>query len=183
MGRCRCACRMCNSGRLVCPLFCQDGSAKERACDSGASGLDGALGWVGSQLAPKAGPTACASLPLVTSQSRLLVVAQTADSPQTPRRWWEGDTALSVFSACRVGLWGGLGHRVRAQWHTFVPLQQAAVLLLAGEKVCVPGAPGPRSRAGEPYTVAAGGSVGQVTCGFLQPTTEPRGLWSEVLLD
>ena len=49
----------------------------------------------------------------------------------------------------------------------------------------VPGALGPSRGAGEPYTM--GECVGQVTCGFLQPTTEPqggaRGVWSEVLLD
>ena len=50
--------------------------------------------------------------------------------------------------------------------------------------LCVPGAPGPSGGAEEPQTKAAGGSVGQVTGSFLQPTPEPPrgvartcGLW------
>ena len=50
--------------------------------------------------------------------------------------------------------------------------------------LCVHGALGPSSEAWVPYHKAAGESVGRVTCGFLQPTTEPqrgaRGVWSEV---
>ena len=117
-----------------------------------------------------------------------LTAPQTVDDPRTPpRRWWEGDAAVPVCMSRALRACGGfraLGQGTVAH----VCLHWAAVLLSAcGGGMCVPGAPGPSSGAGEPYTKAAGESVGRVTCGLLQPTTEPqrgaRGMWPVTLLD
>ena len=74
-------------------------------------------------------------------------------------------------------------------WRVLFCLCTSGCVPLCGG-LCVPSAPGPSSGAGEPYPKAAGGSVGRVTCGFLQPTTETTGVyghrqdvWALVLLE
>ena len=92
---------------------------------------------------------------------------------------------------CRAhsGHVGGSGHWVRAQSHTFC-LHWAAVLLSACGGGCVcPVLRAPAVGQGRPTLRLLGESVGWVTCGFLQPTTEPQtrgvhgacGLWRSLI--
>ena len=66
---------------------------------------------------------------------------------------------MPVCVGCACLPWrGGFRAQGQAQWHPFVLLQWAVVLLWAGGGgLCVPGAPGPSSGAWVPYHKAAGG--------------------------
>ena len=82
-----------------------------------------------------------------------LTAPQTVDDPRTPpRRWWEGDTAVPVCMSRALRACGGF--RALSQGtvaHLLSPLGCGPPI-----RMCVPGAPGPSSGEGEPYSEAAG---------------------------
>ena len=146
-------------------------SLRPRGKVEGREGQGTCVGWgwggVGSQLVPKAGPTACASLPLrhdlvptsgclVSQPPRLLTV------PKPHQGAGGRDTAVPVC----------VSHMPGEPLGGFRPQGQGTVAHLCSSpagcgppvggwgRLCVPGAPGPSSRAGEPYTKAAGGVCG-----------------------
>ena len=124
----------------------------------------GGLGWVGLGHGShrRRVPTASVSFPhqhdwaLPRLSGR--TAPQTIDDPRTPpRRWWEGDTAVPVCMSRALRASGGFTARGQGTVaHLLSPLGCGPPVSV-WRGMCVSGAPGPSSGAGEPYTKAARG--------------------------
>ena len=128
-------------------------------------------GWVGSWLAPNAGPMARASLPLQYSwvPTSGCLVSQPPSLLRVPKpHQGAGEREMPpcpcVFSTCR-GAWGGGGAQGTGSGHSGAPWFFSRGLWSSCWLVCVAGGggarcSGPSSKAGEPYTTGAGGVCG-----------------------
>ena len=121
---------------------------------------------------------------LVSQLPRLLMIPK----PHQGAGEREIPPCLCVLARAPRAWGGGVKAQSQAQWHTFVLLQQAVVHLWAGGRGCVCLVhQAPAEGRGCPTTRLLVECVGQVTCSFLQPTTEAQwgawGVWSEVLPD
>ena len=150
----------------------------------------GGLGWVGSWLALQAGshgqcvlpsPSTTGSNPAVCSHSPLDCCLTKALVRGRYRR-------ACVYVTRPQGPWGGvLGTGSGHSSTPFVSIGlRSSCQRVGGGWVC-PVLQAPAAGQGSPTPRLLGESVGQVSCGFLQPTTEPqrgaRGVWSKALVD
>ena len=165
--------------------------AETRACLVQGRKRGVGLGWVVARTGGGFPWPVCPSLTSTTGPYPGCLVSQpprllTKPEPHQGAGGREIPPCLCVCRA-RSGHVGVSGHWVRAQLHTFC-LHWAAVLLSAYGGGCVcPVLRVPAAGQGSPTLRLLGESVGRVTCGFLQPTTEPQrgawGMWPVALLD
>ena len=118
------------------------------------------LGWVSACIGGGFPRPVCPSLTSTTRSNPGCLVSQpprllTIPEPHQGAGEREIPPCLCVCCA-RPRACGGF----RAQLHTFRFNRPAGLLSACGGGMCVPGAPGPSSGAGEPYTKAAGGVCG-----------------------